>query len=137
MDIQKMMDAMSASWRNERSKYQMTLGQLVEELEQLAPDTPIMLSDGNGESPGRAMSYRGYYSDLSFEPSEKPITAKAFATEARRALGNSFEGYKGGEYIMGTDTPLWISEYGCSSGRAVMGLTMSNGIAYLQIKQVD
>jgi hypothetical protein len=137
MDIQKMVDAMSASWRDERSKYHLTLGALIKELEQLAPETPVILSDAEGSYPGRAISYRGYYSDLCFVPTSDHTTVGTLLATARTALGDTFEGYKGGDYVMEANTPLWIDEYGCANGRAVMGLAMINGTAVLQIKQVD
>jgi hypothetical protein len=31
-------------------------------------------------------------------------------------LGQSFEGYKGGQFTMGKSTPVWVSQYGTTSG---------------------
>ena len=44
------------------------------------------------------------------------------------AMGAEFEGYKGGEYIMGANTPLWISEYGEASGTRIMAVNADGTI---------
>ena len=74
MSGQDFYDALSRVARAERSKYQLTLGKLTEQLEQL-------VEAGNGNEGlaartdegclvwlGELMSYRGYYSDLAFAP---------------------------------------------------------------------
>lgn len=135
MDIQALVNAISAASRSERSNYHMTLGKMIAELEKCDPKANVTLSDTI--SPGMAHSYRGYYSDLAFKPSTKPVTAEAFLRECRNALGATFEGYKGGDYVMGADTPLWISEYGTNSGMAIVGLLNQGDDVVLEIKMVD
>lgn len=56
-------------------------------------------------------SYRGYYDELAFAPAEN-ITAKQILDDALFAKGETFEGYKGGLYTMGGDTPCHLAEYG-------------------------
>src|SRR5690606_36368854 len=56
-------------------------------------------------------SYRGYYEDLAFEPCCEVTVAHMLET-ARKALDQTFEGYKGGDYVMTEDTPCWLAEYG-------------------------
>ena len=58
-----------------------------------------------------AMSYRGYYEQVCFEPCEKVTLDKLFE-QVNRALGEMFYGYKGGEYYFHCDTPVWINYYG-------------------------
>lgn len=59
------------------------------------------------------MSYRGYYSDLSFEPSEEVRSVEDVVKMLEtKCLGKEFTGYKGGEYFMDENTPIWIAEYG-------------------------
>lgn len=64
---------------------------------------------------GRARSYRGSYEDLAFEP-ESNVTIGSMLDIARGALGCTFQGYKGGTYLMSTWTQCWISPYGEASG---------------------
>lgn len=55
----------------------------------------------------------------------------------RDAIGAEFTGYKGGEYYMDGQTPLWVSEHGVSSGVALVGVELVNGTLELRTKQVD
>jgi hypothetical protein len=107
--IQAMMDGMSAAWQRERSTTQMTLGSLIERLETLPPETMV---DGIRYP----HSYRGYYSDLAFEMGDKIKAADALAL-CRSAMGEVFRGWKGGEYQMGRNTPLWVASEGCCGNR--------------------
>src|SRR5690606_4249490 len=56
-------------------------------------------------------SYRGYYEELAFEPAQDMTVAQMLAA-ARRALGNTYEGYKGGHFTMGAGTPCWLATWG-------------------------
>ena len=56
-------------------------------------------------------SYRGRYDELAFEPLEN-TTVGAMLECARSAIGQTYEGYKGGDYKMGEYTDVNLSEYG-------------------------
>lgn len=43
-------------------------------------------------------------------------TAGEFLEMLSKVKGNYFEGYKGGDYLMGKSTPVWVANYGDSSG---------------------
>lgn len=104
--LQAMMDALSARWMRERAETQMTLGKLIDRLEALPPGQAI-------EAINEPHSYRGYYSDLAFERADGTQTASEALTICRSAMGEVFQGYKGGDYTMGRNTPVWIASYGC------------------------
>lgn len=104
--LQAAVDKLCQHWQQERSESQMTLGQLIERLQELPSD--LMLTNA-GMVP---MSYRGYYTDLSFEPDEN-VTVQMFLDSARGSMGKVFQGYKGGDYLMGENTPVWIANYAC------------------------
>lgn len=127
--IQAAINGMSAAWRDERSKTQMTLGGLIAALEALPPERKVV-------GIGNPMSYRGYYSDLAFSPvagwstdrrtpeeANKPAetTVGELLATARACMGEVFEGYKGGDFVMGKTTPLWIAGYS-HCGPRLMGL---------------
>ncbi len=114
--LQGLVDGIGRDFQKERSATQMTLGQLIAELEKLPPERTIV-------GFGNPHSYRGYYSDLAFEPTEDEITVINLLTSCREdCMGQKFEGYKGGDFYMTAETPLWISDWGYSSGMRVMGL---------------
>ena len=107
-------DMLKESQDQRKASSQFSLNDLIDRLEQLPQDMPILL--------GEAESYRGYYMDLAFVPLGKPRTVKEALKEALLAHGKTFEGYKGGEFTMEGDTPVWYSHYG-SCGPAIIGIT--------------
>ena len=57
---------------------------------------------------GRPCSYRGSYSSVAFEPTED-TTTEDMLMWCREALGSTFNGHKGGKYLMGPDTDVYIA----------------------------
>ena len=85
----------------------MYLKDLIEWLEQQDQNAAVI--DGFG-SPH---SDRGYYRKLAFKP--VPVTTFGqMLTHAKSALGRTFSGYKGGEYLMDEFSECRIGEYGVS-----------------------
>jgi hypothetical protein len=116
IDLQALSDGMNSRMQRERAETQMTLGKLIAVLESMPPDSMVPnLND--------AHSYRGYYCDLAFTLDDGTRTASSLLVECRAAMGEVFGGYKGGEFVMGALTPLWVSHYGVSSGTRIVGLT--------------
>lgn len=115
--LQAMLDGLSAQGQRERAAQQMTLGKLISWLESLSPKTQV----ANLRDPD---SYRGYYSDLYFEQQDGTRPASELLADCKAAMGQVFEGYKGGDYVMGALTPLWIATYGCT-GKKLMAMAGS------------
>lgn len=95
----------------------MILKDLIEELEKHPKDTIIR----NGF--GKPMSYRGDYQQLAFEP-KKNVTIGSMLQNAKSALGDTFTGYKGGEFEMDEYTDCYLADYGCT-GDAIGKLLLS------------
>ena len=114
INLQDLVDGMNARMLRERAATQMTLGMMIAVLEKMPPETEI---DGLG----KAISYRGYYSDLAFQPQAEKVKAGDLLAQCRDAMGQVFEGYKGGDYVMGALTPVWVADYGCC-GRKIMAI---------------
>lgn len=128
LNLQALVDGMSAQWQRERAETQMTLGKLIAALEAMPADAQVAnLRD--------AHSYRGYYSDLAFERSDDTRPAAELLAECKAAMGQVFEGYKGGDYVMGALTPLWISTYGRSSGTKIMAVHAGGEVEIEQEKE--
>lgn len=83
----------------------MTLGDLIKALEKADPERVVPFGFSGPHS------YRGIYADLAFEPAFD-VTIAHMLQAARSALGKTFTGYKGGEFLMDEDTDCWIAEYG-------------------------
>lgn len=87
----------------------MNLGELIAVLEAV-PNQNGLVPWGFGDPD----SYRGYYEDVAFEPADN-VTIASMLASARSALGATFQGYKGGDYLMTEHTDCWISTYGEAS----------------------
>lgn len=83
----------------------MTLGEFIAALEALPAH---LLLDWGIEHPH---SYRGYYNDLAFEKVGPQTVAEAL-TVARSALGQTYQGWKGGGYTM----TEWVDVYCATEG---------------------
>lgn len=134
MDIQKLMDTMSDGWRRDRSRYHLTLGGLIAALEAVEAETPVQFDSGG--APAEPDSYRGYYSDLAFCADSEARNAGEVLADCKSALGGTFTGYKGGEFVMEADTPLWVAPYGCC-GPAIVDTRQADGKLILVTKDVD
>lgn len=104
---------MSAQWQKERAESQMTLGKLIDRLAELPPETVVDLDEPH--------SYRGYYSDLAFQRNATPVSAATALEMCRKCMGEVFQGYKGGDFQMGRNTPVWVANYGCC-GKKITGV---------------
>jgi len=127
-ELQALVDGMNAQWQKERADTQMTLGELIEYLESIPPESVVQGISG-------AHSYRGYYSDLAFVGDGIAATAADALDVCREAMGKVFEGYKGGDFMMGGNTPIWQAAYGCC-GLRIMALN-SDGSPELEQDNED
>jgi len=115
IDLQALMDGMGAQMQRERaSSTQMTLGEVIARLEEMHPAANIY----GLVNPD---SYRGYYCDLAFAPINAYQRADQALKTCRGCMGKVFQGYKGGSYVMGELTPVWISNYG-DCGKKLMAI---------------
>jgi hypothetical protein len=136
MDLQKLVDVMNESSRKTRGRYQMTLGKMVDILKGSDPTLPVIFGGADTGSPGDEDSYRGYYSDLSFGRTDIEVTVASFLEQCSKALGGTYEGYKGGDFNMAADTPIWCAAYGCC-GNAIMEAIQSDGKLILVTRDVE
>lgn len=134
MDIEKTMQVFSEMGRETRSGYHLTLGELIEALES-ADDTATVQFDDGEKHPCRPHSYRGYYEDLSFEPTEESVGVFELLAWCQESLGKTFVGWKGGDFVMDEKTPLWMAESG-DCGRAIIAVTGENPLI-LVTKEMD
>jgi hypothetical protein len=134
MDIHSMVRAFGTGLRTARSDYHLTLGQLINVLNNAPTEAPVEWLDGG--SPGRERSYRGYYDDLALDPAGEPITAFDLLKRLRAALGETYEGYKGGDYVMDDKTPMWRAGYG-DLGDAIVAANVVGGKVILICKAME
>lgn len=97
-------DALSGAMGDQRSRLMLTLGKLCKRLRSLPPDTVVKMS-------AIAYSHRGYHSDIAFEPGTSQAGELLDYIEDE-VIGETFCGYKGGDFTMDAHTPVWVAEYG-------------------------
>lgn len=114
MDLQEFVDMMGDAQQQTRSKYHLTLGQLIALLDEADDDLPVEFSEGG--FPTDPHSYRGYYCDLALESTDEEVVVADLQETLEDVHGSELTGYKGGQFEMGTNTPLWQSEWGNSNG---------------------
>jgi len=86
----------------------MILKELIEFLQEWNRNIIVPLGFNNPHS------YRGYYDELAFEPVENTTVGEMLDC-AKEALGNTYTGWKGGDFKMGPCTEVYLSirgEYG-------------------------
>lgn len=103
-----------------------TIGDLLNALENVDGDASVALSSGQGlQSP---CSYRGHYERLALQPGGA-TTATDVRVALRGSIGETFTGYKGGEFEMDRNSLLHVAHYG-SCGVTVVGLKRINDEQY-------
>ena len=111
----------------------MTLGELIEKLEAYITldgkkKSERILIDFAGLMPTGLSSYRGYYHQLAIEYDEatwadrKDMRIAKFLKLCKEAVGKEFTGWKGGEFTMSKDTPLWVANSGNTGSTIVTGV---------------
>lgn len=113
MSIQLLVNSINYTSREGRSKYHLTLGKLIKYLEPYKEsDIPLVLSDDHTKTITYPHSYRGYYSDLAYEVVKRDSLNTGLVTDLydriSGSLNSKYTGWKGGEFKMNEDTPLWL-----------------------------
>lgn len=112
---------------------QLSLGELIAKLEAIKPtyvgyqekeEPKLVYFDFPEARPTRLMSWRGAYEELALgftwnEEAEYP-TVTELLEDLRGAIGKTFTGYKGGDFVMGKTTPIWVANYGRSDNTAIV-----------------
>ena len=130
----------------EHGQYQMCLGNLIKSLQRERVGLPVMLSSVyqgyEDKYPGLPHSYFGYPADLAFVPGIVPITVAQFLIVCETALKASFVGpdhaegyYK--DYIMQTNTPVWISELDKASKLGITDVVPVDGYIKLVTETIE
>jgi hypothetical protein len=115
------------------SDKQLRLGELVELLQQIERDDQTRVEFDFCElTPGLLHSYRGYYEHLAIEPGTNPVLLDQFITDLDLAVGQEYEGWKGGRYTMNRDTPIWVAYRGHNHHTVITGAVKDYNTVILQ-----
>lgn len=101
----------------------MTLGKLIRLLEMEKQDNEVRFDFGYFRPRGLE-SYRGSYDHLalSYTEDHAHFTVADLLALLKGAIGKTFQGWKGGDYVMGEYTPIWVANSGESPSTAVEGI---------------
>jgi hypothetical protein len=100
----------------------MTLEDLIKKLEQYPRDKHVAKGFNSPHS------HRGDYSQLAFEPCENTTVGEMLDC-AKEALGNTYYGWKGGEYKMHEYTDCYLAVSGFSGeeiGETLLGYMLND-----------
>lgn len=107
------------------------LGSLIAALERAEPADRIMF-DFCYAVPTTLRSYRGSYDQLALgwddaSRSGRWPTVADLLTNLRAALVAHFGGYKGGNYSMTKETPVWVDNWGDASSTCIVAIEIERG----------
>lgn len=115
---------------------QMTLGEMLLALARF-DDSATVYFDFCGQAPTRLTSFRGYYDQLALcHEEDAACTVGALRGWLSAAVGATFTGYKGGDYVMARSTRLWVANFGRSGGTAVAGVLDDTGTCIIRTEYV-
>lgn len=67
-------------------------------------------------------SYRGYYAHVALEPGKYAVSSKTFSAELKARLGETMQGYKGGDFVIQEDCRVFVAGWG-DTGPQLVGFT--------------
>ena len=110
----------------------MNLGQLISAVQKAIPDcpedNPSIEFDFGRAAPTEFNSFRWNYRELAIGYSGKgSAKAKDFLAACKKASVSTFQGYKGGEFEMDSDTSVWVACRGCISNTRITQVIVKDG----------
>ena len=173
MDLETILKNAVQAKRNEELKNspQLLLGEMILKLEGVKDKSKPLYIDLLGKRPMGIDSWRGSYCELaiqtesfgdfntdkiawesedgqykSYKPQkigkENP-TVEEWLKVLKEAVGKTFTGYKGGDFLMGKNTPVWLAEYGDSgfkiNNKPIDRENLSNyeNVFFIDVKEED
>jgi hypothetical protein len=113
----------------------MNISEIITELRRFSGETIVTLKYNHQEENwGDLDSYRGYYSELAVDTGDTKVDVAHVIKALDEAVGLTFTGYKGGEYMMSGNTDLYWAEYGCL-GPVASKVYMRYGEVYIEFEE--
>lgn len=126
--------------------YQLSLGELIERIEKAGTtnekgEPKTVYFDFGSAVPTIMQSWRGSYYELALgytltgydAPHDhfKQRLATELLQELKETIGKEFTGWKGGEFTMSKDTPIWVNNPGNSGNTAIVAVKDGGYCLYL------
>lgn len=115
----------------------MTLDDLITNLNACDPDEYVRFVGAVRGNPDSFHSWRGVYAHLALDIGDYPIKVSELLDRAAASKNETFEGYKGGDFYMTGDTPVWASEYGSAQHNAIVGVDHSTSPVALLTHNIE
>lgn len=141
MEIQEIINNKIKSDRADRlnESEQLTLGELILKIEPLIAKQEEVKKKYDHEAtvffdfcdtfPTHLHSWRGSYNELAigwnggqYGNDNKPMEVSKFLEMLKEAIGKTYQGWKGGDFKMGKNTPIWISDDGMGSNNGIIDI---------------
>lgn len=126
MDLQTILDNACLAKRQEtlKTSKQMTIGEIILKLEAINKTDEEVWFDFEYARPTDLDSWRGIYAEIAFgfDCETKPKTVKEILVILKEAIGKTYTGYKGGDFTMGKNTPVWVANYGNSGETGIVDI---------------
>ncbi len=112
-----------------------TLGEVILLLES-QPLKNIVKIDFTPQDPTRLISYRGYYEDLSISYGAEigTMTVENLLSLCKNAIGQTYTGYKGGDFTMHNKTLMWVAPYG-DTGRMLTDIKSDGDVTIIYAEE--
>lgn len=125
------------------SSDQLTLGELILKFEPILEkqkerkEEAVVVYDFGYLFPTDIGSWRGSYSELALNyvasaGNESQKTVTEFIEMLKETVGKTLTGYKGGDFVMTKNTPVWVSNYGEACHTAIIDV-VDNGYEVILI----
>lgn len=97
-----------------KTSSQLTLGEIILKLEGIKNKKLPVIFDVEKYYPVGIDSWRGSYYELAleYEKNGEPMLLGDFIKMLKKIIGKTLTGYKGGNFLMGKITPVWVANYG-------------------------
>lgn len=115
----------------------MRLGDLIDYLAGCPTDYEVQIF-GLGK-PDAFESWRGVYAELTLVPAAEGRldTVGKLLEAARKADGGTFEGYKGGDFTMSRDTPVWADGCGAWDCNGILSVELNRNSETVTLRTAD
>ena len=120
LDLQSILSNAVQAKRQEELKTspQLTLGEIILKLESVKNKKLPVVFDIKKYHPMGIDSWRGSYCELALEYIEEgeSMVLGSFTKMLKDTIGKTLIGYKGGDFLMGRITPVWVANNGECGG---------------------
>lgn len=138
MNLEDMMKEINAGIRRGALTKMLSLGDVIDALRDIEDKGKPIRMDFSYDGPGKLNSYRGYYDHLALTGLEAGRKVSDVLNDAEAAVGKTYSGYKGGDYRMDRDTPMWFaSSQGDCHDTAVVAISDEGHCVVIHTAYVD